>query len=98
MILIIFAPTIHPILSSLSSPIIPNDAHPLSSHSLTSRPTQVSLVTEGGGLFQTFLSWAKYATTIESVLIKPADELSPETDSMMKLVCHAQWYVGAEMF
>jgi len=54
---------------------------------------KVSLVTEGGGLFQTFLSWAKYATTIESVLIRPADELSPDTDSMMKLVCHAQWYV-----
>jgi len=54
---------------------------------------KVSLVTEGGGLFQTFLSFLKYKTTIESVLIKPADELNPETDSMMQLICHAQWYV-----
>jgi len=53
---------------------------------------KVSLVTEGG-IFQTALSYAKYLTTIESVLIKPADELNPESDSMMKLVCHAQWYV-----
>lgn len=54
---------------------------------------RVSLVTEEGGLFQTFLSFLKYKTTIESVLIKPAETLDPESDSMMQLVCHAQWYV-----
>jgi len=53
---------------------------------------KVSLVEEGG-LFQTILSYAKYAITVESVLIKPADDVNPESDSMMKLVCHAQWYV-----
>lgn len=51
-----------------------------------------SLVTEGG-IYQTILSFLKYKTTIESVLIKPAEELNPETDSMMQLICHAQWYV-----
>jgi len=54
---------------------------------------KVSLVTDGGGLFQTILSYIKYSITVESVLIKPVDELNPETDSMMELVCHAQWYV-----
>jgi len=53
---------------------------------------RVSLITEEGGLFQTFLSWLNYKTTFESVLIKPADEINPEIDAM-KLVCHAQWYV-----
>jgi len=53
---------------------------------------KVSLVEEGG-LFQTILSYAKYAVTMESVLIKPADDVNPDSDSMMKLVCHAQWYV-----
>ena len=57
---------------------------------------QVSLVEEGG-LFQTILSYAKYAVTMESVLIKPADDVNPESDSMMKLVCHAQWYVIARL-
>jgi len=53
---------------------------------------RVSLITDEGGLFQTFLSWLNYKTTVESVLIKPADEINPEIDAM-KLVCHAQWYV-----
>lgn len=54
---------------------------------------RVSLVTEEGGLFQTIVSFLKYKTTNESVLIKPAEELNPEADSMMQLICHAQWYV-----
>jgi len=54
---------------------------------------RVSLVHENGGLWQTFLSYIKFKTTFESVLIKPAEELNAESDSMMQLICHAQWYV-----
>jgi len=54
---------------------------------------KVSMVTEEGGIFQTILSFINYKITNESVLIQPAEELNPETDSMLKLVCHAQWYV-----
>jgi len=54
---------------------------------------KVSLVTEDGGLFQTIVSYLNYKITNESVYIAPVDEVNPETDSMLKLVCHAQWYV-----
>jgi len=53
---------------------------------------KVSLVTDEGGLFQTILSFLNYKITNESVLIKPAEELTAET-AMLDLVCHAQWYV-----